>query len=171
MNLASLKEMFNSVVSNVTEKGKEYTGAAAEKAKAAGRLAKLTMDLNGEKESLKKAYAAIGQTYFEGNRDDAEGLLSQLCEEAEAVAERIAAMEAEIAELKAGFAPAEEEVEVSFEEVVEEAEKEAECCCEEAAECCEEAAECCCDKIEEAVEEAVEKVEEVVEDIVDDIAE
>ena len=170
MNLASLKEMFNSVVSNVTEKGKEYTGAAAEKAKAAGRLAKLTMDLNGEKESLKKAYAAIGQTYFEGNRDDAEGLLSQLCEEAEAVAERIAAMEAEIAELKAGFAPAEEEVEVSFEEVVEEAEKEAECC-EDAAECCCDKAEEVCDKIEEAVEEAVEKVEEVVEEIVDDIAE
>lgn len=170
MNLASLKEMFNSVVGTVTEKGKEYTGAAAEKAKAAGRLAKLTMDLNGEKESLKKAYAAIGQTYFEGNRDDAEGLLSQLCEEAEAVAERIAAMEAEIAELKAGFAPAEEEVEVSFEEVVEEAEKEAECC-EEAAECCCDKAEEVCDKIEEAVEEAVEKVEEVVEEIVDDIAE
>ena len=146
----------------VSEKGKEYAGTAAEKTKAAGRLAKLTMELAGEKESLKSAYAAIGQTYFENNRQGAEGLLAQLCEEAETVMERIAAMEAEIAQLKAGFSSEEKDVDVTFEEIVEETEKEAgECCCGETADKLEDAA----DTVEEKIEDAVDTVEETMEEI------
>ena len=61
MNFDQIKGIFNSVVDADSEKGKEYAGTAAEKTKAAGRLAKLTMEMAGEKESLKSAYAAIGQ--------------------------------------------------------------------------------------------------------------
>ena len=162
MNFDQIKGIFNSVVDAVSEKGKEYAGTAAEKTKAAGRLAKLTMELAGEKESLKSAYAAIGQTYFENNRQGAEGLLAQLCEEAETVMERIAAMEAEIAQLKAGFSTEEKDVDVTFEEIVEETEKEAgECCCGETADKLEDAA----DTVEETIEDAVDTVEETMEEI------
>ena len=162
MNFDQIKGIFNSVVDAVSEKGKEYAGTAAEKTKAAGRLAKLTMELAGEKESLKSAYAAIGQTYFENNRQGAEGLLAQLCEEAETVMERIAAMEAEIAQLKAGFSSEEKDVDVTFEEIVEETEKEAgECCCGETADTLEDAA----DTVEEKIEDAVDTVEETMEEI------
>ena len=162
MNFDQIKGIFNSVVDAVSEKGKEYAGTAAEKTKAAGRLAKLTMELAGEKESLKSAYAAIGQTYFENNRQGAEGLLAQLCEEAETVMERIAAMEAEIAQLKAGFSSEEKDVDVTFEEIVEETEKEAgECCCGETADKLEDAA----DAVEETIEDAVDTVEETMEEI------
>ena len=162
MNFDQIKGIFNSVVDAVSEKGKEYAGTAAEKTKAAGRLAKLTMELAGEKESLKSAYAAIGQTYFENNRQGAEGLLAQLCEEAETVMERIAAMEAEIAQLKAGFSTEEKDVDVTFEEIVEETEKEAgECCCGETADKLEDAA----DTVEEKIEDAVDAVEETMEEI------
>lgn len=162
MNFDQIKGIFNSVVDAVSEKGKEYAGTAAEKTKAAGRLAKLTMELAGEKESLKSAYAAIGQTYFENNRQGAEGLLAQLCEEAETVMERIAAMEAEIAQLKAGFSSEEKDVDVTFEEIVEETEKEAgECCCGETADKLEDAA----DTVEEKIEDAVDTVEETMEEI------
>ena len=162
MNFDQIKGIINSVVDAVSEKGKEYAGTAAEKTKAAGRLAKLTMELAGEKESLKSAYAAIGQTYFENNRQGAEGLLAQLCEEAETVMERIAAMEAEIAQLKAGFSSEEKDVDVTFEEIVEETEKEAgECCCGETADKLEDAA----DAVEETIEDAVDTVEETMEEI------
>ncbi|MDY5100526.1 MAG: hypothetical protein SPE74_03850 [Oscillospiraceae bacterium] len=162
MNFDQIKGIFNSVVDAVSEKGKEYAGTAAEKTKAAGRLARLTMELAGEKESLKSAYAAIGQTYFENNRQGAEGLLAQLCEEAETVMERIAAMEAEIAQLKAGFSSEEKDVDVTFEEIVEETEKEAgECCCGETADKLEDAA----DAVEEKIEDAVDTVEETMEEI------
>lgn len=162
MNFDQIKGIFNSVVDAVSEKGKEYAGTAAEKTKAAGRLAKLTMELAGEKESLKSAYAAIGQTYFENNRQGAEGLLAQLCEEAETVMERIAAMEAEIAQLKAGFSSEEKDVDVTFEEIVEETEKEAgECCCGETAYKLEDAA----DTVEEKIEDAADAVEETMAEI------
>ena len=162
MNFDQIKGIFNSVVDAVSEKGKEYAGTAAEKTKAAGRLAKLTMEMAGEKESLKSAYAAIGQTYFENNRQGAEGLLAQLCEEAETVMERIAAMEAEIAQLKAGFSSEEKDVDVTFEEIVEETEKEAgECCCGETADKLEDAA----DTVEEKIEDAADAVEETMAEI------
>lgn len=168
MNFDQIKGIFNSVVDAVSEKGKEYAGTAAEKTKAAGRLAKLTMELAGEKESLKSAYAAIGQTYFENNRQGAEGLLAQLCEEAETVTERIAAMEAEIAQLKAGFSTEEKDVDVTFEEIVEETEKEAGgCCCCETADKLEDAA----DAVEEKVQDVVDAVEEKIEDAVDTVEE
>ena len=162
MNFDQIKGIFNSFVDAVSEKGKEYAGTAAEKTKAAGRLARLTMELAGEKESLKSAYAAIGQTYFENNRQGAEALLAQLCEEAETVMERIAAMEAEIAQLKAGFSSEEKDVDVTFEEIVEETEKEAgECCCGETADKLEDAA----DAVEEKIEDAADAVEETMEEI------
>ena len=127
MDFNHLKDILSSVVGTVSVKGKEFAEVAVDKTKAAGRVAKASLELTGEKEALKKVYAELGQAYFENCREGAEGVFQQLCEEITLVSERIAALEAEVEELKAGLRPVNEEadVEVSFEEVVEQAEEEA----------------------------------------------
>ncbi len=156
MDFGQLKDMFSSLVGTVTEKGKEYAGTAVDKTKAAGRIAKLTLELNSEKEALKKAFAEIGQAYYENCRGDAQGLFVQLCEEADAVQARVKAAEEELAELKANLSSSQgNDVEVTFEEVVEEDEKQGADILNDAAEKVEEAA----GKIEEAVDEILHKDE------------
>lgn len=103
------------------DKGTEVAGTAADKAKDAARLAKLTMDVNAEKEALKKAYLELGKAFYEGKHDEAEGLLGQLVGEADAVKGRLDALQKEIDELKGSF-KAEEPA--SFEDVVAAAEEE-----------------------------------------------
>ena len=49
------------LLDQVKVKGSEYTGVAADKAKDAARIAKLSMDLNTEKDNLKKAYLELGK--------------------------------------------------------------------------------------------------------------
>ena len=129
MDFNHLKDILTSVVGTVSVKGKEFAEVAVDKTKAAGRVAKATLELTGEREALRKVFAELGQAYYENCREGAEGVFVQLCEEVDLVSERIAALEAEVEELKAGLrtAPAEDaDVEVTFEEVVEEAEAEAE---------------------------------------------
>lgn len=122
MDFEQVKNLFNSVVGTAAEKGTRYAGAAKEKAAAAGRIAKLTVELAAEKEALKKVYVEIGQAYYDANHDCADGLFAQLVDEVDQVRSRTEAMEAELAELKASFKPAdaqEPDVEVTFEAVVE----------------------------------------------------
>ncbi len=130
MDLEQVKNILSSVLGTVSEKGKEYAGVAMDKTKAAGRLAHLSLELTSEKEALRKAYAEIGQAYYEGHRESAEGVFVQLCEEVDTVKARVSAMEAEIAELKSSLHAAgtadEPDVDVTFESVVEEDEKQGE---------------------------------------------
>lgn len=47
------------------DKARDLAGGAGEKAKALARLAKLSMELNTERDSLNDAYAEVGKLYFE----------------------------------------------------------------------------------------------------------
>lgn len=158
---------------------RDLAGKAADKAKAGGRIAKLTMDIAKEKEEMKKTYLEIGKLYYDIHKENPDGFFTQLCEEIALAEKSVAAKEAELEELKASFnAPAQPDVEVEFEEVVGAAEEEAEgCCCkaEEAAEdCCKaaeetaEEAKCCC---ADAVDEAADAVKDAAEKAVDAVAE
>ena len=144
-------------------------GVAAEKAKAGGRIAKLTMDI--EKEDMKKTFLEIGKLYYDTHKDAPEGFFSQLCEEIALAEKSVAAKQAELDELKASFTtPETPDVEVEFEEIVGEAEAEAECCCDKAADAAEDAAEkaeCCC---ADAVDAAADAVKDAAEQVVDTIA-
>ena len=100
------------------EKGTEFAGVAAEKAKLTAKLAKLSAEYSGEKESLKKAYAELGKAYYEKYQGSAEGLFAQLCDEVTAVGKRAAALKEEIDGLKASL----RDEGIAFEEVVAEAE-------------------------------------------------
>ena len=149
-------------------------GVAAEKAKAGGRIAKLTMDIAKEKEDMKKTFLEIGKLYYDTHKDAPEGFFSQLCEEIALAEKSVAAKQAELDELKASFTtPETPDVEVEFEEIVGEAEAEAECCCDKAADAAEDAAEkadCCCDKPLDAVDAAADAVKDAAETVVDAIA-
>ncbi len=137
-----IKEKVISTLGMVADSAKELAEKAADKAKSAARIAKLSMEINGEKDSIKKAYLEIGKLYYEMNRDNPDGFFAQLCDEITVANAEIAAKEAEIAELKekglSGDAAEDVEVEIT----------ECECGCEGEEEKCEceapEAEEPCC---------------------------
>lgn len=82
-------------------KAKDFASFATDRAKKLTRQAKLSLELNTEKERQKKIFADIGRLYYETHRENPEGFFIQLVEEAGVVAESIAAKEAELASLKA----------------------------------------------------------------------
>lgn len=167
-----IKEKVLNTLEMVADSTKELAGKAADKAKSTARIAKLSMEINSEKDTIKKAYLEIGKLYYEMNRDDPDGFFAQLCDEVTVANAEIAAKEAEIAELKEnGIGGAEEkDVEVEFTECccgdepeeacdcadapVEEKAAEECCCCDAPAE--EKPAEetCCCEKSEDAEDKA-----------------
>ena len=137
MDFQALKDKLLSSLGKATEGAKDFAGKAADttkdlagkaadKAKAGGRIAKLSMELSQEKENLKKAYLEIGKLYYDTHKDDPEGVFIQLCEDVAAVEGAIAEKEAEIAQLKDSFSAKTPDVEVEFEEVVSEVEAAAE---------------------------------------------
>jgi hypothetical protein len=102
------------------DKTRDIAGQAADKAKAGGRIAKLSMEIATEKENMKKAYSEIGRLYYDTHKEAPEGFFAQLCEEIGLAEKNIADKEAEIAELKASFsAEKDPDVSVEFEEIVE----------------------------------------------------
>ena len=110
LNLNSIKGLFN----DLKDKGGEMAGLAVDKTRDAAKLARITVELNTEKEALKRSYLELGKAYYEEYRGTAEGLFAQLCEEVDAVNARIETIEQEIRELKGSF----KAVEADFEDVV-----------------------------------------------------
>ena len=168
----SIADKTKDLAEKAADKTKDLAEKAADKTKAMSRIAKLTMDINGEKDAIKKAYTEIGKLYYETHKDDPDGFFVQLCDEISLAKDSIAAKEAEIAELKASISTGDDDgaIEVDFEEVVSEAEAEAVDTAdvvvevvEEAAETAEEVAEEVVEAAEEAVEEVIEAAEEVAE--------
>ncbi len=156
-------EAAKDIAGKAADSTRDFAGKAAEKAKAGSRIAKLNIEIAGEKENMKKTYIEIGKLYYDTHKDDPEGFFIQLCEEIALAEKNIADKEAEIAELKAK--DADDSIEVEFEEIVAEDEAAAECCCG----CdCEDKVEEVIEKVEDFVEEVAEKVEDAVEKIVED---
>jgi len=145
LDFGKVKELFTAI----KEKGTAAANVAADKTKDAARLAKLTMELNSEKDNLKKAYLELGKAFYEEHRSSAEGLAAQLCEEVAAVTSRIDSIQSELDGLKDSFKTAEAP---DFEDVVdgEEPDITVEVTEEDACECCEEAT---CDGCEEKKDE------------------
>jgi len=141
--LETVSEKGREYLETVSEKGKGVVDTAKDKTRTAGRVAKLSMELNSERNLLEETYAELGKVYYEECAGSAMGIFAQLCDEITAVNARIEAMEKELAELKESIVPA-KSVEVEFEEVV----AQDECCCE-----CECSCECEDDITVEIVEE------------------
>lgn len=139
--MADIKDMFNGAFSKVMEMAQtsgvadkvrdiaETSGVkdayvqGAERMKAYGDLAKLTMSLNGDSSELRRVYAEIGRLYFEENRMNPEGFYAPLFSQAEELSEKIRAAQAEIDECREKYRSRKEEKDIEveiaeFEEIV-----------------------------------------------------
>lgn len=130
-DFTEIKEKVLSALETVADSTKELAGKAADKAKSAARIAKLSMEINAEKDTIKKAYLEIGKLYYEMHRDNPDGFFAQLCDEITVANAEIEAKEAEIAELKEGGAGAAEDEDIEVEVTEEPADEP--CCCDEPA--------------------------------------
>ena len=108
MDFNHLKDILSSVVGTVSVKSKEFAEVAVDKTKAAGRIAKLTLELNAENESVKKAYAEIGKLYYEMMGAAPGEEFAAACEKITAAKAAIEANNDRIAELKVKEEAAEE---------------------------------------------------------------
>ena len=110
--MADYKDIIAGTLSNIIDKVKDAAESGtvrdiyehgASRAKSYGRIAKLTFEMNGESEELKRVYTEIGRLYFEQARDSAEGFFAPLFAQAEEITARIVAKEQEIQDMKAAF--------------------------------------------------------------------
>lgn len=136
--MADYKSIITGTLTNLASKVKEVAESGsvrdiydrgAVRAKTYARIAKLSLELNGENEELRKVYAEIGRLYYEQAKDAPEGFFAPLFAQAEELYSGIAAREEEInalrAEMEAESSIDDIDVEISeFEEVVASAEQE-----------------------------------------------
>ena len=131
----NIKSKVMDSINKAADTTRDLADKATDKAKDVSRIAKLTLEINSEKEVIRKAYAEIGKLYYETHKDEPEGFFIQLCDEVTLAQENIAAKEAEIAALKAGDGQDDDDsITVEFEEVVADGEKapeeEEDTCCD-----------------------------------------
>ena len=100
-----------------------------DRAKAFGTVAKLSLELNGDYDELKRVYAEIGRLYYEQAKAAPDGFFVPLFEQAGKIGADIREKRAKIDALKERFGDAEHsdiEVEIGdFDDIVSAAEKEA----------------------------------------------
>ncbi len=129
-----MKEAAGDTVSKVKEAAegstvKEVYEQGASRVKSYGRIAKLSLQVNGEYEELRRVYTEIGKLCYARHKEAPEEFFAPLFSQVEEITRRIDSMEAEIEAVKAEAAGDGEDdivVEVVAEPVDEAAEKAAE---------------------------------------------
>lgn len=103
--------MEQSGVSEVYQKG-------ASRTKAYGRIARLTLDRNGQTEELRKVYTEIGKLYYEQAREKPEGFFAPLFAQVETLLDDLDAKEKELDAIKEALQTeaAEKDIEVEITE-------------------------------------------------------
>ena len=112
-----IKERVLSTIGTVADMTKDAAAKTADKAKSLAKIAKITVGINSDKETVKKAYAEIGKLYYEKHGSNPDGFFSQLCSEVSEANIRIEEKEREIAIIKADMNDKEnfDGIEVEFE--------------------------------------------------------
>ena len=100
----------NSIISkvkDVAENGtvREVYDAGLSRAKTYGRVAKLTLEMNGETEELKRVYAEIGRLYYDQAKDAPEGFFAPLFDKVESLCASISSKEEEVRSVRDSFGP------------------------------------------------------------------
>ncbi len=124
--MADYKELFGKMADRVRETAGgsvlDVYARGADRAKAFGQTAKLTVALNRDCEELRRVYAEIGKLYYEQAKAAPEGFFAPLFEQADRLDASIRATRAEIDALKSSFSPAADgdiEVEIGdFDDIV-----------------------------------------------------
>ena len=108
--MADYKDIITGTLNNIVGKVKEVADSGAIKdiyehganrAKSYGQMAKLSLEINGDSEELKRVYAEIGRLYYENYRDTADAFLADLCQQVTDANARVAELEAQMDELRA----------------------------------------------------------------------
>lgn len=123
--MADYKDIINGTIGNLVNKVKGVANSetvknvyeqGANRAKSYGRIAKLTLENNGDTEELKRVYTEIGKLYYEQAKDAPEGFFASLFAQAGELHAKLDAREAEIEALKAELTPEEPDIRVDIEE-------------------------------------------------------
>jgi len=108
--MADYKSMIKGTLNSLTEKAKDLAESGAvkdfydkgtNKAKSVSRIAKLSLELNGESEDLKKVYAEIGELYYEQNVSNPQGFFVPLFDKVEELTTNIEVLQKELEAMKA----------------------------------------------------------------------
>lgn len=108
----------NSSIRDVYDQG-------AARVKSYGRMAKLSLEINGDLEEMKRVYGEIGKLYYEQNREAPEGFFVPLFQQLEQIRSRVERDQAELEQLKSQPST-EDEPDISVEIVAETVEDAAE---------------------------------------------
>ena len=84
-------------------------------AKTYGSIARLSVELNGQKEELKRIYAEVGELYYEQAKAAPEGFFAGLFAQIESIKSAVAAKEAQIEILRSEVRPAAAEADIDVE--------------------------------------------------------
>ena len=85
--MADYKDIITGTLSNIVGKVKEVADSGAIKdiyehganrAKSYGQMAKLSLEINGDSEELKRVYAEIGRLYYDQAKDAPVGFFAPL---------------------------------------------------------------------------------------------
>ena len=104
---------------------KEVYEQGASRVKSYGRIAKLSLEMNGDYEELKRVYTEIGKLCYDQFKDAPEGFFAPLFAQVEEISARIERSEAEIEAMKAEVG-CQEEPDISVEIVADSVEDAAE---------------------------------------------
>ena len=104
---------------------KEVCDQGANRVKSYGRIAKLSLEMNGDYEELKRVYTEIGKLCYDQFKDAPEGFFAPLFAQVEEISARIERSEAEVEAMKAE-AGCQEEPDISVEIVADSVEDAAE---------------------------------------------
>ena len=122
--VSKVKEAAEDTVSKVKEAAegstvKEVYEQGASRVKSYGRIAKLSLQVNGEYEELRRVYTEIGKLCYDRHKDAPEELFAPLFSQVEEIGSRIKSMEDEIEAVKAEVSGAGDDGDITVEVVAE----------------------------------------------------
>ena len=108
--MADYKELLSGTFSNLVDKVKDsgvvdVYAQGANRAKAYGQIAKLTLAVNSDHDELSRVYTEIGRLYYEQAKDAPEGYFAPLFEQARRLAADIQDKQAQIRAMKDSVTP------------------------------------------------------------------
>ena len=162
LDLNGLRDTLTDTISTVADKVLDLADTAAEGAKVGQQIAKLYVEKKKEESALEDAYLELGKLYYELHKQDAEGVVAELCREIENTLVNIEDITAEIEGLKESM-DCDVDIDVDIPEADDddfEPVKEAEDFLERMADTVEDALE----GLDEAIEAALDKLEAVFEE-------